>query len=198
MVNLKTINVFITGPTRSGTTFLLALFHRMRFYTGFDDRQIDNIVNSDMVAGLEYLAQQRQRDAYPLVIKHPLSWEESQSLFRLIDNHKLKIRHMVVTTREHEALVRSNMVFISKTVKDVSQARLREIEKKIRGRVPTLQKEVFAVMEEREIPYTIIEFPRMVYDKEYLFDNIKHIRRVTREKFDLAFDQLADKEKVHF
>ena len=197
-INLKRIKVFITGPTRSGTTFLLSLFHHMGFYTGYSDREVFAAKNKAVSAGLEYIMDRKAAGVYPYVIKHPASWIGGPSVFDIIDKYDLTVQHMIVTTREHEALVKSNVEFIRLQQGKKREDRSTQIEKEIRKTMPAVQSELFAKIEERETPYTVIEFPRMVQDREYLFDALKHIRKVTREKFDTAFDLMADKNKVHY
>jgi hypothetical protein len=197
MDRYNSIHVLITGPTRSGTTFLLALFHYMRFYTGYCDAEVNFRQAGSLVAGLEYLTDKDRLGCYPLVIKHPLSWVGGRSLFQVLDSLGLEVKHMLVTTRDQEALVDSNLKFIKYMNRKHDDSRSEAIKQEIRKTLPVVQAELFATIEEREIPHTVIEFPRMVYDREYLFDSIKHLRKVTREKFDLAFDRVADPDKVH-
>jgi hypothetical protein len=170
----------------------------MGFYTGYVDRKIEQVQHKSVVGGLEYLGRSTQLEAYPYVIKHPMTWVGGKSVFQTIDQHDLEIQHMLVTTREPEALISSNMKFWHANEREHTKERVKAIQQEMRKVLPEVQKELFATIEEREIPYTVLEFPSIVQDKEYLFDNIKHIRRVTREKFDAAFDKLSDVNKVHF
>ena len=188
MGRLNKISVFITGPTRSGTTFLLALFHYMGFYTGYADREVDFVQRSLTNAGLEYLIDRSFMEVYPYVIKHPASWVGGPSVFNVIDRRALEIQHMIVTTREHEALVKSNVVFTKLRRYRNEEDRSKQVEQEVRKSMPVVQEKLLAAIVERKIPYTVIEFPRMVQDREYLFNSIKHIRKVIRGTFDSAFD----------
>ena len=191
------ISVFITGPTRSGTTFVLALVHHMGFYTGYVDSEVAYVQSKAVAAGLEYLIDRRARGAYPYVIKHPASWVGGHSVFKTIDDRELEIQHMIVTQREFEPLVKSNVKFVSSMRSRAREDRSVQIEAEVRKVLPIVMKELFDTIAERNIDHTVIEFPRMVQDREYLFDKIKLRPKVTREKFDTAFYIMADTNKVH-
>ena len=197
MGRYNSIHVLITGPTRSGTTFLLALFHYMRFYTGYCDAEVNFRQAGSLAAGLEYLIDKDRLSCYPLVIKHPMSWVGGRSVFQVLDGLGLEVQHILVTTRDQEALVDSNLKFVRQMNRKHDESRNEYIKQEIRKALPVVQAELFATLEERGIAHTVIEFPRMVYDREYLFENIKHLRKVTRDKFDYAFDLVADPNKVH-
>ena len=194
------VDVFITGLTRSGTTFLVALFHRMGFSTGYADIDVHKVQSREGAGGLEYSNEAWSRSDrrmlphneiyYPSVIKLPIDIYATRPLFTKPYIVDLKIKYIIVSVRDLDAVCDSfcNFSLISGVKKPRPSY--------------SLVKDVFLhnldIINKRNTPTLYIEFPKSVQNKEYLFDTLRPVPGVTREKLDLAFTVVADRDKVHY
>ena len=84
MLNRKHL-AFITGPQRSGTTFLLVLFKMLNYDIGFSESRALKLQKHNWHhGGLEYLQQDHQDlNNLPEVIKQPWAMFERTPMFYL-------------------------------------------------------------------------------------------------------------------
>jgi len=77
--------ILITGPNRTGTTFLVHLFHNLGFDTGFTNQELEKYFNRKL-NGLEWMSDasyipgfksniKRGKDTSPEVIKEPFRFK---------------------------------------------------------------------------------------------------------------------------
>jgi len=209
--------ILIAGPTGTGTTFLLALLHRLGFETGFDDAHVDK-VTSGRGKGLEYVRgkltrnpwlveKEKGRDISPQVIKQPIQDHGDDGgtgiicdVLDIADENDWIIRHLFVTVRNLTSVVES----IARRVKKGDYVMY-----KVKGDEAKRQRELLAAegfykmackLAVRDHPYTLIEFPESVYDPEYCFGKLKPVLNSILhplDKFVKVHQEVARKDLVH-
>jgi hypothetical protein len=174
---MKTI---VTGTGRAGTTFLIALLTNLGMDTGFPYVQDTNFGKTR--AGLEPAnrnwSKVEEVNNCHAVFKKP---KVSLYLTKLIDDG-LKVKEVLIPVRRLQSVTasrkRQGMNWMADEDGDRSAVML--------GRA------VEACMV-HDIPFTLISFPKMVQDGEYLYSKIKHMG-LEKEKFDEEFKKLAHPE----
>lgn len=197
-------HVVITGTGRAGTTFLVQLLSEMGLDTGADRLKLRYYPHAN--AGLEYNI--RSPDA-PYIVKNP---ELSTQLAGLVENGICHIDHVLLPVR----IIRDAAHSRYQVVKNSGQPRLKVLLKQIRGKDPVagglwgarteLQQELvlrhklselIVALAQHDIPYTLLYFPRLVDDSEYLFSKLKRaFPDISKERFHAAFANVCDVDKV--
>ncbi len=209
--------ILITGPTGTGTTFLLGLLHRLGFDTGFDDETVTKVITG-RGKGLEYIrgnptrklwlaAKERGRDISPAVLKQPIQdygddggTGVTSDILDTVDENNWIVRHLFVTVRNLTSVVES----IERRMKTGDMVMF-----KVRGDEAKRQRELLAAegfyklackLAVREHPYTLIEFPKSVEDPEYCFRKLRSILNpilFVYVDFMEIHSEVAKKDMVH-
>lgn len=188
--------ILITGTPRTGTTFLIQLYHEMGFNTGFNDKYHDRHQRRghQTHGGLEYVRDNRTSRGKGFkdleIIKHPWAMGE-KSPWRYTRIKTTEFDHVIITNRDVDASVRSQ--------------KRRNITKTY-GRKPLIAPEqrrrhyVSANIDIRDYwpDHIEVDFPRSVRDSKYLYRQLAPTLkgRVTRAQFNEAFKTIARPEYV--
>lgn len=196
---------YITGPTQSGTTFIVVLLYRLGIDTGFNRKHVDYCTGNN-IGGLEFMAHPNTRRRsyegdYPIVVKAPIG----TAVFLKETTHDPAIKqakdqgwwdaleHVFVTSRDAgvNATARVERVggSFSATFSSAYEYNL-AFNAFIVDYLDTVLKGK---------PHTKLEFPRLVEDAEYTFNNLKPmLEGIDYATFKRAFDRLSDVELVHY
>lgn len=189
-------HLVISGVGRSGTTFLVQLFTALGQDTGFQDPFSGVLPNCN--AGMELDIRQ---PAAPYVIKSPWLCD---TLDDALETGDLVIDHALIPMRELVSAARSRIDVTRRTDRGAFPA-------DVPGGLwhtddPAQQEEVLArqlyklmhTLAKRDIPTTLLLFPRLVRDEAYLWEKISFaLRRVTRRRFRRAFLEISRPQLVH-
>ena len=173
--------ILITGTGRAGTSFLVQLLTNLGEDTGFyKGVKLDNNCN----AGLEHKENSKHR-----VIKNP-------EFALRIPNIKLTvdIEHVLIPIRE-----------LSKTA--LSRARIgqgdgglwnaKDFHEQEDFNARLLYKLIFDCTR-LDIPFTLIDFDRMMNDSNYLYSQLSNCFDFSIEEFNAYYYSLVDAKKIHF
>lgn len=202
-------SIVITGPARSGTTFLIALFRALGYGIGFRvDRALDRKYTAS--GGLEYLKDKATRGAakkgqFPEVVKetyatglHTLD-AKPPTFHRWAVEYGWELDTVICTRRDLVPHTESQIDLILRLNRkhaytEADRADLRE----------TLLSEYPAIVEHMEAtvrtyPHVFIDFPRNVTDWRYCYDTLKPILdpRISSLDFQRAHVIMADPSLVH-
>jgi len=182
----------ITGTGRAGTTFLMQLLTELGLDTGYSPGAWRDDYYEHCSAGLE---REMLPEASPYVVKNP---DLCRRLPELLDTGCFVIDHVLVPIRELD---------------DAAQSRIRVggTDGAIPGGLlgtsdPAAQKTVLAenfhvlmhTLAARDIPYTLLSFPRFVLDADYAWAKLGFLTPdVGREAFGDAHHRVAHPELVH-
>lgn len=203
-------HVVIAGTGRAGTTFLIELLTVCGIDTGFNPDEFGKTKNTVAQAGLEFSL--RQPDC-PFLVKDPDFFSYADEVFERKD---IKIDHVFIPIRDVEAAAESR--------RNVSRENLSRMPWKERliylfkpytfdggvwvdqsGAKGTLEStlmsqlyELLLTCSKHQVPVTMIHFPKLIRDKEYLYDKLSPIlQEVSFQRFAIVFDSLVKKELVH-
>jgi hypothetical protein len=192
-------HVLISGTGRTGTTFLVQLFTELGLDTGFNlkENQVDEI----SCAGLEW--DLRHSNA-PYIVKSP--WI-SDYLDSFLCKGNVHIEHLIVPIRNlyDAAESRRDVMLRAGIVKDD----VKEYPGGLWGTTePEKQEQIlleqfyklFWIAARYNIPVTLLDFPRIVQDSEYLRQKLITIfggLQLEKKRFDDAFLLISKPELVH-
>ncbi len=199
-------HVIITGTGRAGTTFLVELLTELGIDTGRDRLGLDYHENAR--AGFEYDI--RKSDA-PYVVKNP---ELSTGLREVIKDNDLVIDHVLLPVRNLRDASKSRV----KVLEDSNISSAKRLFKRLKGKDPVAggpwgarslpEQEIvlgqklstlIVTLAELDLPFTLMHFPQIVKDGNYLFSKLKNaFPSLDRDKFMVAFAAVAKQEKVSF
>ncbi len=194
---MKKRHIIITGPGRSGTTFLVQLLTKLHFDTGFTDEYLP--IDNQVRAGLEH---QGLGPNLPYIIKNPkLMWQLKDFLK---NDSNVIIDHVFIPLRDIDAAVRSRLKNIESLPEGIDLS-------KVWGGLESvndtdLQKPFFLeklyefclFLGTFNIPVTFLSYPRLVTEAAYLYQKLVPILSgMEYELFENAFKQVAQKTFVH-
>jgi len=169
--------VIVTGPGRSGTTFLMIIFTYLHLDTGFTPENIeDNILNRRCNSGLE----RRNVTDKPYIIKNPqFTGDFGQVLKHVIPDY------VIIPLRNYkdaaDSRYKNNLRWRSDNPKQQEQW-YHEI----------VANYVF-MMTTRDIPTIFLDFERMIKSKQYLFDKLQPILKdISFSDFEEAYDKATE------
>ena len=161
--------VVIGGPQRSGTTFLVELFHSLGFFTGFGEKKINLVRDSWHHGGLEYF--NKPRKTIPEIVKSPWSLDNPYTPSFFLEQHGLYPKYYVATHRNYNEIRRSQNLLNSHRGKRLirKDTHLAFLEHQ--------EKELPIVLNHWRPDTTIlrIQFPFMVEYVYYLYRKLKRI-----------------------
>jgi hypothetical protein len=189
-------HIIISGTGRSGTTFLVQLLTALGLDTGFSD--LTSAVYPNCHAGME--SDLRQPDA-PYIIKNPWLCDY---LDEALDAGGIVIEHALVPIRDLFSAAESRPAVTART-------NPADFPMGIPGGLwhtdtPEEQEQILTwqlyklmhTLAKREIPLTLLEFPRMIRDAEYLYPRVACVLNgMSFERFSEAFELVAQPQVVH-
>lgn len=201
-------HVLITGTGRSGTTFLIELLTHLGLETGFSTEDIARKKFKIARAGLEH---NLKNNNCPYIAKSPHFCDYANDVLRRDD---IVIEHIFIPVRNLEAAAESRR-HVSKT--SVKELPLRQrIKHLIRpGRFPgglwktnqpkeqekILLGQMYKLMlalSNTDIPVTLMHYPRITQDSQYLFRKLKPaFPDIEPDFFSATFAKVVRPELVH-
>ena len=189
-------HIIISGTGRSGTTFLVQLLTALGLDTGFGDTTSAVFANCN--AGMEWDI--RRHDA-PYIVKSPWLCDY---LDEVLTGEEIVIDHAIVPVRDLLSAAQSRREVAMRT--DPA-----EFPHEIPGGLwhtdaPEQQEQVLAsqlyklvyALAKWDIPATLLHFPRIVHDPEYLHGKLAFaLDGVSFGRFVAAFEQVARPQSVH-
>ena len=189
-------HIVISGTGRAGTTFLVQLLTALGLDTGFTD--IDSGIDSNSNAGMEW--DLRRPDA-PYIVKSPWLCDY---LDEALDSGQYIIDHAIIPMRDLYSAAESRRDVARRAGADLAQ-------EEIRGglwhtELPEQQEMVLAnqfykvvyTISKRDIPMTLLLFPRFVCDSEYLYRKLEFmLSGIGYQAFLQIFKQISRPEAIH-
>lgn len=195
-------HVIVSGTGRAGTTFLIEILSEIGIDTGRDRLGYYD----DTRAGLEY---DITREDAPYVVKDP---RLSINLEQILEQEDIAIDHALLPVRELHHAAKSRIKAETSFKMSWFKRIRRRLKKKpaVAGglwgvRRPSQQETELAkilstfvvTLAKHDIPVTMIFFPRMVEDEDYLFRKLQvPFPTIDRTEFGHAFRRIADLKKV--
>ncbi len=192
-------HLIISGTGRAGTTFLVQLFTRLGFDTGFPDEVTGVYPNCQ--AGMEWDI--RDRDA-PYIVKSPWLCDY---LGDVLDRGEVVVDHALVPMRDLYAAAESRRDVVRRsdptavgTAPDAIPGGLWHTQQ------PDQQEAVLAeqfhklllVLARHSIPLTLLCFPRFAVEPAHLYERLRFaLGDVPYEVFARAFQEVSRPELIH-
>jgi hypothetical protein len=189
-------HMIISGTGRAGTTFLVQLFTALGLDTGFTDLTSDMFENCD--AGME-------KDIHlpdaPYIVKTPWLCDY---LDEVLEDQDRVIDHAIVPMRDLYSAAQSRREVASKTDGSLYAAGIPgglwhtdTPEHQEAALTHQLYKLIYTLAK-RDIPLTLLHFPRLIHDPEYLFRKIGFaLQGIENHRLMQVFEQVARPELVH-
>ncbi len=202
-------HALITGTGRTGTTFLVELLTYLGLETGFSAEDIASI-SKEARAGLEY--DLRQNDC-PYIVKDPAFCDYAEEVLSqdaiIIDHVFIPFRDLHAAAESRRYVAKSNISKMSllKRIKQIIKPEkfaggLWHTRSGLAGRQEEiLLRQTYKLMlalSGRNIPVTLLRYPRLVKDCQYLYRKLKPvINDISYERFSQAFNNAVRKDLVH-
>ncbi len=187
--------VLITGSGKCGTTFFIDLLTELGLDTGYTP--------GDIRAGeWDVMFPNAQAESQPYIIKSPFFCTEGR-IAEMIERWDWNVERVYVLLRDYN-FVANNMW---KRYRDkhgwpeiTDQEYKRKDEKWLhyKNKAARFVGYMMFQLVSLDIPYTILMFPRIIEDPEYLWSNCELLQSLDYETFKLGFDKVADLDRVHW
>ncbi|HXS69357.1 MAG TPA: hypothetical protein VN761_10970 [Candidatus Polarisedimenticolia bacterium] len=191
-------HVIISGTGRTGTTFLVQLLTELGLETGFSNPNAQ--ICDERRAGMEWRL--RKSATAPYIVKNPALCDQLEGILK---NENVTIDHAIIPIRDLYSAAESRRVVARKRPKFLIPRKILGI-KKWGVRRPDEQESVLAqnfyrlvhTIAEHNIPMTLLFFPRLAKDPEYLFGKINFLLKgFSYEKFVQAFQKISRPDLIH-
>jgi hypothetical protein len=189
-------HIIISGTGRAGTTFLIQLLTAMGLDTGFTDTT--SALHSNCNAGME--REICDPDA-PYIIKSPWLCNYLDDLLEggnvIIDHAFIPIRDLYSAAESRRDVTRRAEVanFPAGIPGGLWQTEVPEDQEAVLA--SQLYKIIYTIAK-RDIPVTLLHFPRFVNDAEYLYHKIRFLSDgIDYQSFLEIFKQVAQPELIH-
>jgi hypothetical protein len=189
-------HVIISGTGRAGTTFLVQLLTALKLDTGFDNPASG--ISPESNAGMEIDI--RQANA-PYIVKSPLLCD---NLDEAILGNRIVIDHAIIPMRDLYSAAESRRAVSRKAgfanrpnevPGGLWNAKVPEEQESILAR---MLHNLFFAIAKHDIPVTLLHFPRLVNEPEYLYKKIGFLLpNVGYDRFLQCFREVGRPELVH-
>lgn len=189
-------HLIITGTGRAGTTFLVQLLTELGQDTGFSSGKAQ--IHEDCNAGLEW---DIRKPGAPYIVKSP---ELSQRLAGVLEeNPNIKIDHAIVPMRDlysaaesrRDVARRGSPKFL--VPRSIGPWRIRKPEEQETILAHQLYGLIYTLVQ-HDIPLTLLLFPRLAKDPEYLFGKMSPLLPgVDYARFTAAFTAVSRPDTIH-
>lgn len=185
-------HILISGTGRAGTTFLVRLLGELGEDTGFANAEqgIDPTSHAGLEVDLKSIC-------LPKVIKSAWACDE---LAKILEKKSNRIEHCIVPIRDLFSAAESRRRISRISGCNQSSGGLWDTDRPAEQENVLAQKlyNLMQVITQYEIAFTVLEFPRLVNDSEYLWRNISPVfPKIRKSHFDSAFHDLVRPEWVH-
>ena len=189
-------HIIISGTGRAGTTFLVQLLTALGLETGFTDTHSEVYPNCN--AGMEWDI--RDPNA-PYIIKNPWLCDY---LDDVMESGDLIIDHAIIPVRDLYSAAESRRDVSRRSDAANSPGVIRgglwhtEIPKYQEAVLANQQYKIIYTISKRDIPLTLLSFPRLIHDSEYLYRKIEFVLNgIGYLRFQEIFKQTAQPELLH-
>jgi len=201
------MTVFITGPGRSGTSFLVQLLTRLDFDTGYE-AYIYEGYHPEVRAGCEApgpsaeileigdkVQIQREFERSPRILKGPI-WAYLLKFFYI--NQLTEIERVIMPMRDLTESAYSRLdagldFLMDKEFVKVPGIPLQEVQENI---LAMLVGKVMEACYLYDIPLTMMRFPESVTDEEYCYRKVTELEPINRQRFGKVFRELANPSQI--
>ncbi|NIR27212.1 MAG: hypothetical protein GWN77_09675 [Gammaproteobacteria bacterium] len=183
------MTVFITGPGRSGTSFLMQLLTRLGMDTGFEPYK--ELFVDDLRAGCEWdITVDDDFDKAPRFIKGPV-W--AYMLKYMLTNNTTQIDHVVMPLRDLTESAESRLdvgleFMVDKEYVKMPGQHLMEVQENV---LAMLTGKVLEACYLYRIPLTLMRFPRLVEDDAYCWLKVSEFADVDYDDFREKWTELV-------
>lgn len=172
-------HIIISGTGRAGTTFLMQLFTALGFDTGFKDTASGVFANCN--AGMELEIRDPKA---PYVIKGPYLCDQLDSVLEggdvIIDQAIVPMRDLFSAAKEIPGGLWDSQPENQEAILTAKFYKL------------------LHVLAKRDIPTTLLYFPRFIHEPDYLYERINlAAKKISRRKFLKVFEKVARPELIH-
>lgn len=189
--------MIISGTGRAGTTFLMQLLTALGHDTGFAD--INAVVDEESNAGMEY---DLRHAAAPYIVKSPWICDYLEAL--LEEQPDIVIDHAIIPMRDLFAAAESRRDVMRRLGADDSQPNVTGglwLTTTAAEQENVLTQQLYKLIHtlaKRDIPVTLLYFPRLVHEPQYLYAKLKSLLvNISYEEFHEAFSRTARPQLVH-
>ena len=203
-------HIVIAGTGRAGTTFLVELLTHLGMDTGFTPQELATLKDPTARAGLEHV---EGPDAWPCIVKDPNFYSYAPAVFARED---LVVERVIIPQRDLQEAAESRRRVQRERLQSLPwwrrlQYRLRPYEL-AGGLVGTtslqpglqeaiLEKQLDTLLhhcEVAQVPITQLQFPRLVQEPDYLYQQLAPILgEISFVDFNATFARVAKPEWVH-
>jgi len=193
-------HVVITGTGRTGSTFLVQLLTHLNFDTGWTDPMVHYGFHEYARAGLEHNAR-NSWNSY--IIKTPEFYSYAEDKLKY-DN--VIIDHIFVPMRDLHAAAESRRYVVKNTPSDslkpfpfVPGGLSHTDDGDAQEYILLLQiYKLMLVISKTDIPLTLLNYPRIVKDCDYLYRKLTPILKdIRKDQFSFAFRKIVRLDLVH-
>lgn len=184
-------HVIISGTGRAGTTFLVGLLTRLGVPTGYSTARLK--LDPRIRAGLEWDI--RSPNA-PYLVKSP---GLCNVLPPLLDSGKVIIDRAIVPVRDFDAAAASRKKVESTSVNGEKMRGGLWLTRDPDQQVAVLREQFCSLMAslvKHDVPITLLAFPRLLQDEEYLFRKLRGVIPNDYARFRRVFRQSVRKDWV--
>lgn len=189
--------ILITGPGRSGTTFLVMLLTRLGFDTGYEpgeEAYYPNIrAGCEKVVELDSLTADEARQALaeaPRVLKSP---EWGIQLKDLLRQRIIQVDHVILPVRDLDIAAKSRLAVDLDWLLEPTQGDKQEYQANVHALALGRAIEACLLY---NVPCTTMKFPLLVQDEEYCYQKLNGVESIDREEFRVMFQELARPEQI--
>ena len=195
-------HVVITGTGRTGTTFLVQVLAELGFDTGAGSEDPWKRIDKNARAGIENNI--RVSNA-PYIIKSPAF---SVYVHDVLEREDIEIEHIYIPMRDLAAAAESRRYVVREVLEGTSSVRPSQIPGGLVGTDDPKKQEVYLLnviyhllfhVSKTQIPVTLLMYPRLVQDYEYLYKKLVPILqdKVHHDDFVNAFQKVVRPDWVH-
>ena len=181
--------ILITGTGRCGTTFLIKLFTFLDFDTGYTKTNYVNFINKNCNSGME-----KEINSPNYVLKNPTYIEKINDIFEILTKNKIHIKLVIIPIRDYKESAASRVSY-KKNGGGLWNATNEEEQILFYNKI--MANYIF-YMTKYEINTLFLDFVKMVNDKEYLFNKLKHIldeKNINFDIFSSVYDEVSEISK---
>jgi hypothetical protein len=189
-------HLIISGTGRAGTTFLVQLFTQLGLDTGFSDPNAK--ISEHTNAGMEW--DLRRRPNAPYIIKSPALCDRLEELLAsgdyVVDHALIPVRDLFSAAESRRDVARKgDFKFLTPLRR--GWRRLRNPDQQEMALTGHLYQLIYTLAR-HDIPTTLLFFPRLANDPEYLFRKVQFMMPgVEYSKFEVAFKAVSRPDLIH-
>jgi hypothetical protein len=195
--------IIVTGPGRSGTTFIMQLLTRLGFDTSF--KPYHEPVRNDWRAGCEFVLSLDMENNSNETIKHGIakaprvlkSCDWAFCLKFLLSNELIEVDHVIVPFRDLDVAAQSRIAAGLHWLIDPNcpNEHLVQSQANVHGLALGRVTEACLLF---GIPMYLPRFPAIVQDEQYCYECISKVGDVDREEHRRVWGELANPDQIEW